>query len=796
MSDVERALEVFSESVLLDPGLRAAYLDRACAGDADLRAQVERMLAADARTDPFLAEPLSEPRINRSGENVGIYRLDALIGSGANVYRATRADGVSDKPVAMKLLVFDAGDARERFVHEQRILGQLHHPNIARLLAVGQDANGGPYFVMEYIDGVPITRFVAAHGLDLRARLTLFLPILDAVQDAHTQLVVHLDIKPGNVLVDRQRRPKLLDFGIAKLLDTTGSTPTRTGLGTPEYASPEQVRGEHVGTAADVYSLGVLLFEIVTGQRPYAFPDMRPSTVERVVCEASPANPSTLPLVQVHDGNARDLDAILRRALEKSPAKRYRSCAEFADDIRRWLAGDGVLARTPPRAERVRRFVRRHRLAVAAGGIATLALIAGSAVALWQARVAREQARIAIHERDRAQQASKFLSDALGAANPSYLGLKATVVEALARARAMADKELTADPATTASAQLVLAKTYRALADYGAARERAQRDRALLGGRDEPGLQIEADLALAAAQYDLGSYEESARSASAARQLAEQAGSALQRGDSASLLGEIAMQDGSTSRAIEWYERALAEYPDAAAEDRAEVYRNYAAAEHRSGDDVAALAMYRAGVALLAAAHAEKKPVGISLYSDLAAALLATGKLDAAIEMLTEHVLPQQVETLGESSPDVASTLINIAGIEFERKDNLAMLDYALRAYRISDHLPDGNPGKIAAIKCYGLSLVRSGTPADAVAVIERALKLARVNFPADDSNVASLENWLGLALSLSGQRHKGESLARAAYERLAAKYGDQYGVTVEARRNLEQIQALGEPAR
>ena len=472
MSDAERTLRIFEQAVLLDAAARSAFLDHECGNDGALRADVQGLLDADAAAGDFLTPPMRGNR-DRSGERLGVYRLTNLIGSGGmgSVYRAERADGAYAKQVAIKLLLVDAGDLRTRFALEQRILGTLSHPNIASLLDVGRDANGAPYLVMEYVEGDAINAYAHLHDLDLRARIGLFLKILDAVQSAHGRLVVHRDIKPGNVLVDAHGEPKLLDFGIAKLLEDGAAVMTRTGLGplTPEYASPEQLRGEPIGTSSDIYALGVLLFELVTGERPYRFDGAHASAIERVVCDTDPPRPSTRMDARRGGGNLRDLDAIILKALEKQPARRYATCASFAEDLQRWLDGAEVLAREPPLGERSLRWLRRHRLAAAVAATALVTLLAGSAVALWQAQRAQQQAQIARVERDRAQRVNRFLTDTLAAANPADLGRKATVVQVLGRAREIADRELAGDPQSAANAQLVLARTFRALGYFDAA---------------------------------------------------------------------------------------------------------------------------------------------------------------------------------------------------------------------------------------------------------------------------------------------------------------------------------------
>ena len=393
--DPHRAMSLFERALELEPGARPLFLDSECGQDSALRARVDALLLSDAASGDFLARPLMAIS-DRVGERLGPYCLTALIGNGGmgSVYRAERADGAFAKPLAIKFLRFDTGDLRKRFALEQRILGTLSHPNIASLLDVGSDSNGAPYLVMEYVEGCPITDYVREHKLDLRACLSLFLKILDAVQTAHSQLIVHRDIKPNNVFVDAHAEPKLLDFGIAKVLGDGAIGRTRTGMVplTPEYASPEQVRNEAIGPGSDVYSLGVLLYEIVVGERPYQMGDARPSTMERIVCDTDPPRPSSQFSDKKIGGSIRDLDAIVLKAMAKLPARRYASCREFADDLRRWLRNEHVLARAASWTERASSTLRRHRLAVAIIATAVLGLIVGMGFFLWQANLARQAA--------------------------------------------------------------------------------------------------------------------------------------------------------------------------------------------------------------------------------------------------------------------------------------------------------------------------------------------------------------------------------------------------------------------
>ena len=372
---------------------------------ANVRAQVEAMLRCDSGSEHLLTDCVAgsaEASLHDVGEiekgaRFGPYRLVRLLGRGGMgaVYLAERADGEVEQRVAIKFLRYAGDDPvfRERFLQERQILATLNHPGIARLLDAGHTADRRPYLAMDYVDGIPIDAYAAA--LDRRAVLELFLDVCDAVSYAHRSLVVHRDLKPSNILVDRQGRPKLLDFGIAKILDTTlkhSQERTATALQalTPQFASPEQVRGEAITTATDVYSLGMVLYRIVTGRLPYAFPSLTPAAIAQTVCEAVPA-PSQL---------SGDLDNILMMALRKEPERRYRSVQEFADDIQRALSDRPVLARPDTIRYRAAKFIQRHRFSAGAAALTLVAIVAGSSAAVYQGRIAQrrfEQVRKLAH---------------------------------------------------------------------------------------------------------------------------------------------------------------------------------------------------------------------------------------------------------------------------------------------------------------------------------------------------------------------------------------------------------------
>ncbi len=299
--------KVFDAAVALRLEQRTDYLDTFCANDSDLRREVESLLLSDSQAGTgFLNIPAANltragwnQASTRVGHRIGAYRILEEIGHGGmgDVYRAGRADGQYEKEVAIKLVRggYDTAAVLERFRHERQILASLDHPNIARLLDGGTNDEGVPYLVMELIEGIPIDQYCRVHQLNVSERLRLFLKVCSAVQYAHQRLVIHRDIKPGNILVTREGVPKLLDFGIAKILDPASSSETTMGSPmTPEYASPEQIRGEPITTATDVYSLGVVLYQLLTGRSPYPRKIQAAHELAQAICERDPERPSMI----------------------------------------------------------------------------------------------------------------------------------------------------------------------------------------------------------------------------------------------------------------------------------------------------------------------------------------------------------------------------------------------------------------------------------------------------------------------------------------------------------------------
>ena len=485
-----RLADLVPEALALPAPERDAFLDAACrdaAGTLDtaLRDEAAALVAASEAADASGA--LLSPVSGRGGggeaagdgvpsEPVGPWKLTGRLGEGGMgvVYRAARADGLFERDVALKRLHPALGRALAgRLEAERHTLARLEHDGIARLYDGGVDADGAPYLVMELVEGGPITDYADAAGLSVTDRVALFVRVCDAVAYAHRHLVVHRDLKPSNVFVaagEGAPRVKLLDFGIAKLLgeaaggDADGETLTRTQAAmTPSYAAPEQLLRGEVTTATDVYALGVMLYELLAGARPYTLAGVGAAEAERIVCEVDPPRASSVAPAARARALRGDLDTILARALAKEPARRYPTADAFADDLRRYLGGLPVRARPSTAGYRAGRFARRHRVGVAAVAVVALALVAGATVALWQAREARAQAA-------RATAMNEFLVGLLGAADPTGAGGRdVRVASLLDGAAAALDSAFAGQPETEATMRTTLGVTYRELGLYSEA---------------------------------------------------------------------------------------------------------------------------------------------------------------------------------------------------------------------------------------------------------------------------------------------------------------------------------------
>ncbi|HEY4555880.1 MAG TPA: serine/threonine-protein kinase, partial [Lysobacter sp.] len=461
--DVERwqRLSPLLDALLdLDEAERAQRLHTLRAEDPALAAELEALIALEDGQEDFLDQPLVPPVSGlRAGSVIGPYKLERMLGEGGmgQVWLAGRADGLYQRRVALKLLRPGLADPnlRLRFTRERQILARLAHPHIARLLDAGV-ADNVPYLALEYVEGEPITDYCKRHGTPVETRLRMFQQICDAVSHAHANLIVHRDLKPSNILVTPAGDVRLLDFGIAKLLDSEAPVveQTRTGVRafTLHYAAPEQIRGEPVTTMTDVYSLGVVLYELLTDAKPYRLKRNTDAEWEEAILAVDPLRPSQTVLKRTEQDTrdrqalrrlsrylAGDLDNIVLKALCKRPEQRYPSVEAVAQDLQRFESGRPVLARPQSLGYRVQKYLVRHRWALAAGALTTVVISLALGIVAWQAREA-------VNEASRAQAMQDFMAGlfehASGMPEGSTLDLRALLDAAVERG----DRELARQP--------------------------------------------------------------------------------------------------------------------------------------------------------------------------------------------------------------------------------------------------------------------------------------------------------------------------------------------------------------
>jgi eukaryotic-like serine/threonine-protein kinase len=498
-----RVSSLLDEALDLPPDERSRLLEARCAGDEALRRHVEALLKAESEAGDFLergpattattlremalAEDAGDPA---SGGRIGPWRVVREIGRGGMgvVYLAERADGQFEQRAALKLLKrgLDTEEILARFLRERQILARLQHPGIARLLDGGMSEDGRPFIVMEHVEGKPIVAECEARRLPLDERLRLMEQVCDAVQYAHGNLVVHRDLKPSNVLLRADGGIALLDFGIARLLSGPGEEPVTVTSGpalmTPQYAAPEQVRGEAATTATDVYALGLILYELVAGRRPYEVQGLDDATSGRVILDTTPRPPSRVAVSsRPPRALADDLDALVLMALRKEPKRRYPTAQALGEDLDRLRRGLPIRAQRDTVGYRLGKFAARHRAGVAAAALATAGLLAGLGGTLWQARVARQEAR-------RASAVKDFLLGVFQVSDPSQAqGREITARELLDRGAGRVEAALRDEPDLRIEMLGVLGDIYEHLGLYDQARPLVDRSLDLARASFGPG---------------------------------------------------------------------------------------------------------------------------------------------------------------------------------------------------------------------------------------------------------------------------------------------------------------------
>lgn len=824
---MREARRLFEAALELPAAERTAFVERAAPEDIALRQTVQALLVAHDSDDPFFNRPAAEhaglaalpDQPSLLGRMLGPYQVVGVLGRGGmgTVYAATRADGQFTRRVAVKTLRGAAGRAEleHRFRREGQIQAGMAHPNIAALLDAGVTEDGIPYLVMELVDGQPIDRYCESRRLDLAARLDLFRQVVQAVQHAHARLVVHRDLKPGNILVTPEGVVKLLDFGIAKLMDTGEDETATTSFHafTTRYASPEQLRGEPISIATDIYNLGTVLFRLLTGRHPFEVDPRAPAAAAATICEEPALPPSRvasagaahamgLPsaerLQRLLEG---DLDAIALMALRKEPERRYRTADAMADDILRYARRLPVLARPDSRAYRLRKFAARNRVATVAVTLAALAMLGGTGIALWQARAARTSALRAAHEQQTAERVSGFLRSIFALADPSFGGGGlppdapfSQVIDATAeRVR----EELGHEPLVAEPIHQVLFSLYATFGSMEQAEYHVREFLRLLNARDARGVDLARGLRdLGRFHYLSGEFDSAYTLLAAAHQLFDGAGSPPTPDLVETLIhyAVVLWDRGTPEEAEPLFRQALEVHTRLFGEDaRAAFLHNMLGLVRGGMGDLAGLEVHLAAADRIFRSRNDREYYehGNTLNALANTALLrgdaprAARHLDSAFAIWERTLGPESIfETLG---------LVDRARLYLlEGEPARAVVTIQSARDRMS-HLPATHPAVARQQTHHAAILLAAGRAADAEAIARSAIQTRRESYQRGDWRIAESEGVLGQILLALGREDEAIQHLRQSAQQIGAALGLDHPRTEAAAFTLEA--ALRRPA-
>ena len=806
---------------------------------------MESLLEHDAaETTGFLASSPVATLVGRvasewpgagEGQIIGAWRISARIAEGGmgTVFRAVRHDHDYGQVAALKVIRagLETPDAVRRFARERQALAALEHANIARLIDGGTTADGRPFVVMEFVDGQPLDTYCDTARLTIAQRVALFLEVCLAVSYAHRHLVVHRDLKPENILVRADGQVKLVDFGIAKLLDQDDGALTVHGtrMMTPSYASPEQIAGHRVTTASDIYSLGVVLYELLCGRRPHTPPGSTERDIESVLrgdearaastVVQAPASTGTAPLPDGHPSEtiasrrgtsanglrrllSGDLDAILSKALRHEPHQRYASADALAEDLRRHGEGLTVAARRGTTRYRVGTFVRRHTMGVAAGALLVLSLVGGLGATWWQSTIAARERDRARLEADKATEVVGFLTSMLRSANPAEQGRDVKVVTLLDAAKARLDKDLSNEPEVQAAVRAAMGTTYLGL---GLFEEAEPLLRHALEDRRASSAVSPADLWQT--QNDLALLLHSKGDLAAADPLQTGALELARRTfppDHPSLavaytnLGSLRQKQGRYEEA-ERLQRAALDIRRATGQGSSELatsLNNLAVTLGTQGRYADARPLHEEAVAVSRRLHGRNHP---DVASTLVALAFVTGMAGdpGGADALYREAIDIRRMVLGETHPEYAWALyLHASNLREQGKLDEAIVEIRRVLALRGRTLPDAHPVTSSALQELGLSLVAAGRAAEAEGPLTESRDLRRRYLPEGHWARSSADSVLGECLTALRRYAEAERLLKPSYAALSAKLGDEHTTTKLARGRLASLYVKwGRPA-
>jgi serine/threonine protein kinase len=836
----------------LEPPARAQSLASLWEDDPAMAGDLEALLKLEEGREDFLSEPVvSQLPLARANTVIGPYRLERMLGEGGmgQVWLASRADGLYERRVALKLLRPGLADPnlRLRFTRERQILARLEHAHIARLLDAGISADQQPYLALDYVDGEPITDWCRLRNPSMDARLRLFLQVCEAVSHAHANLIVHRDLKPSNILVTPLDEVRLLDFGIAKLLDTPdiGPESTRTGVRafTLHYAAPEQIRGEPVTTMTDVYSLGVVLYEMLSGCKPYRLKRKSDAEWEEAILSADPARPSMALQRQATEAPALaaqarrdarrisgDLDNIVLKALSKRPEQRYASVEALAQDIRRHLEGRPVRARPQSLAYRARKYLGRHRWALASGVATAAVLVAALATVAWQGQQAVQQAA-------RARALQTFMVGLFENAGSTSGGAPLDIRRLLEEGVRRGELELAQQPVALAELLGVISRLRAGLGDYAQALELQERQAAIVAGiaHPPPGLRLQAATDIGRTRRLLGQFD-------ACRQTMQPLqGLALREQDRApqlaaefhTQLARCQRDAGDLDAARAGFQRALAIRRAAPQSDAGvveslsdlavlhaavgqnavalreqhaaldllrtrlgrrhpqavDILRATCSLQRELGDLTAAEADCREALQLALDAQGPQHRASVDVRRQLAALLVDKGRLGEA-EVIFRDAHAWLLTRLGSEHGDVARNATSLAIVAWERGDFDAAISGLQGAIATWRRLGD-DAMLASALFNQALVLHETGDQARAARLLEESLRLRSARFGSDDGVVGSTLRLAGEVQAAQGRYAEALASLRKAVALTSAAYGASHPTARRAELALAQLEAV-----